>query len=78
MRILTLLAIPMLALGLARVVHADEAPEHVKAAAKAAPDGEVYALFIDVKGKVKWRANAEAAWQDAKVCLLYTSDAADE
>jgi hypothetical protein len=67
MRILTLLAIPMLALGLARGVHADEAPEHVKAAAKAAPDGEVYALFIDVKGKVKWRANAEAAWQDAKV-----------
>ncbi|MEY4533852.1 MAG: hypothetical protein RLZZ246_170 [Planctomycetota bacterium] len=67
MRILTLLAIPMLALGLAGAVHADEAPEHVKAAAKAAPDGEVYALFIDVKGKVKWRANAEAAWQDAKV-----------
>ena len=67
MRILTLLAIPMLALGLAGAVHADEAPEHVKAAAQAAPDGEVYALFIDVKGKVKWRANAEAAWQDAKV-----------
>jgi hypothetical protein len=67
MRILTLLAIPMLALGLAGGVHADEAPEHVKAAAQAAPDGEVYALFIDVKGKVKWRANAEAAWQDAKV-----------
>jgi hypothetical protein len=67
MRILTLLAIPMLALGLACGVHADEAPEHVKAAAQAAPDGEVYALFIDVKGKVKWRANAEAAWQDAKV-----------
>ncbi len=67
MRILTLLAIPMLALGMACAVHADEAPDHVKAAAQAAPDGEVYALFIDVKGKVKWRANAQAAWQDAKV-----------
>lgn len=67
MRILTLLAIPMLTLGMACAVHADEAPDHVKAAAQAAPDGEVYALFIDVKGKVKWRANAQAAWQDAKV-----------
>ncbi len=67
MRILTLLAIPMLALGMACAVRADEAPDHVKAAAQAAPDGEVYALFIDVKGKVKWRANAQAAWQDAKV-----------
>ena len=67
MRILTLVAIPMLALGMACAAHADEAPEHVKAAAQAAPDGEVYALFIDVKGKVKWRANAQAAWQDAKV-----------
>ena len=67
MRILTLVAIPMLALGMAGAAHADEAPDHVKAAAQAAPDGEVYALFIDVKGKVKWRANAQAAWQDAKV-----------
>ena len=67
MRILTLVAIPMLALGMACAAHADEAPEHVKAAAQAAPDGEVYALFIDVKGKVKWRANADAPWQDAKV-----------
>jgi len=67
MRILTLLAIPMLSLGMACSVHADEAPDHVKAAAQAAPDGDVYALFIDVKGKVKWRANAKAAWQDAKV-----------
>ncbi len=67
MRILTLVAIPMLALGMACAAHADEAPEHVKAAAQAAPDGEVYALFIDVKGKVKWRANADVPWQDAKV-----------
>jgi SWI/SNF-related matrix-associated actin-dependent regulator 1 of chromatin subfamily A len=67
MRILTLLAIPTLVLGMVCAVHADEAPDHVKAAAQAAPDGEVYALFIDVKGKVKWRANAQAPWQDAKV-----------
>ncbi|MBM4111212.1 MAG: FecR domain-containing protein [Phycisphaerae bacterium] len=67
MRILTLLAAPILALGLACAARADEAPAHVKAAAQAAPNGDVHALFIDVKGKVKWRANAQAAWQDAKV-----------
>lgn len=67
MRILPLCVTLMLAFGLACAARADEAPEHVKAAVQAAPDGEVYALFIDVKGKVKWRANAQAAWQDAKV-----------
>lgn len=67
MRFLTVLAAALVAVGTVQPLHADEAPEHVKAAAKAAPDGDVYALFIDVKGKVKWRANDKAPWQDASV-----------
>ncbi len=51
----------------APAARADEAPAHVKEAAKAAPEGDLYGLFIDVKGKVKWRANAGQPWKDAAV-----------
>lgn len=61
------LAAAVVAAG-ARAQDAGAAPAAGTATAPTAPAAEpMRSIFIDVSGKVQWRANADDAWHDAKV-----------